>query len=338
MRGFIAILPALVKAGGSLSLLILLFWLVASPEELCHSLLAADHLLLILAIAGSLAGVGIQWRKWHELLLSIRPATRAGESLRSLLVGFSLGMVSPGRVGELGRGALFEGRRVEAVTLAGIDRALSAGITIAAAVIGLAFIDLTSALACGGGLAAAGSLILGYGGALPPCLRKWGAAKPWNAAATRLSTTLRSFSRALLLRVVLWSFLFNLVFFTQFYLLVLSWIELPLKGIAAIPVVFGLKTLAPVGFLDLGPREAASAFVFSGVGLDPVPAVNAALLLWLLNLALPATAGGVWISVEGARKLFERRRAISVFRANELSPVCDRNARVACKFEGTAGG
>ena len=95
MRGFTAILPALVKAGVSLSLLILLFWLVASPEELSRNLLAADPLLLSLALALSLTGVAIQWRKWHELLLSIRPSTRADESLRSLLVGFSLGMVSP---------------------------------------------------------------------------------------------------------------------------------------------------------------------------------------------------------------------------------------------------
>ena len=337
MRGSIAVLPALVKAGVSLVLLILLFWLVASPEELSHNLPAADPLLLILAIAGSLAGVAVQWRKWHELLLSIRPSTRAAESLRSLLVGFSLGMVSPGRVGELGRGALFKGRRGEAVALAGIDRALSAGVTIAAAVIGLAFIDLTSALACGVGLAAAGWLLLRYGGALPPRLQKWGLAKPWNAASAKLSTALRSISRALLLRVLLWSFLFNLIFFAQFYLLALSWTELPPRGIAAIPVVFGLKTLVPVGFFDLGPREAASAFVFSGIGLDPVPAFNAALLLWLLNLALPAVAGGAWVSLGAATKLFERRRADSVLRASELSPVCDRRARIAGKFERTAG-
>ncbi|MCY3762786.1 MAG: lysylphosphatidylglycerol synthase domain-containing protein [Gemmatimonadetes bacterium] len=338
MRGSIAVLAALVKAGVSLCLLTLLFWLVASPEELSDNLLAADPLYLLLALAGSLAGVAIQWRKWHELLLSIRPATRAGESLRSLLVGFSLGMVSPGRVGELGRGALFEGRRVEAVTMAFLDRALSAGITISAAVIGLAFIDLTLALAGGVAMAAAGGLLFRHGGALPAGLQKRGLAKPWNAAAARLSTALRSISRALLLRVLLWSFLFNLVFFAQFYLLALSWIELPPRGIAAVPIVFGLKTLAPVGFLDLGPREAASAFVFSRIGLDPVPAVNAALLLWLLNLALPAIAGGVWVSVAAARKLFERPLADSVPPAGEFSPACDRSARFAGKLEGTAGG
>ena len=337
MRGSIAVLAALVKAGVSLCLLTLLFWLVASPEELWHNLSEADTPFLLLALAGSLGGLAIQWRKWHELLLSIRPSTRAPESLRSLLVGFSLGMVSPGRVGELGRGALFEGRRVEAVALAGIDRALSAGVTITAAVIGLAFIDLTSALACGVGAAAAGGLLLRCGGALPPRLQKWGAAKPWNAAATRISTALRSISRALLLRVLLWSFLFNMVFFGQFYLLALSWIELPPRGIAAVPVVFGLKTLAPVGFLDLGPREAASAFVFSSIGLDPVAAVNAALLLWLLNLALPAIAGGAWIAVEAAWNLFEGRPTDTVLRPNGLSPVGGRRARLSCKFEGTAG-
>ena len=304
MCGFTPIFPALAKTAISLSLLLLLLHLVASPGELLGNLLAVDPLLLMLAFSGSLAGVAIQWRKWHELLVSIRPTTRA-ESLRSLLVGFFLGMVSPGRVGELGRGALFEGRRVEGVVLAGADRACSAGVTVVVAVLGLAFINPAAALACGAGLAAAGGLLLRHGGALPPLLQKWTAATPWFSAAGRMATAFVSISRTLFLRVLLLSLLFNLLFFAQFYLLALSWIELPPQGIAAIPIIFGLKTLAPVGFLDLGPREAAAAFVFSSIGLDPVAAINAALLLWLLNVTLPAVAGGAWISVEAAAKLFK---------------------------------
>ena len=336
MCGFTAIFPALAKTAISLSLLLLLLHLVASPGELLGNLLAAEPLLLMVAFAGSLAGVAIQWRKWHELLVSIRPTTRADESLRSLLVGFSLGMVSPGRVGELGRGALFEGRRVEGVVLAGADRACSAGVTVVVAVLGLAFINPAAALACGAGLAAAGGLLLRHGGALPPLLQKWTAATPWFLAAGRMATALVSISRTLFLRVLLLSLLFNLLFFAQFYLLALSWIELPPQGIAAIPIIFGLKTLAPVGFLDLGPREAAAAFVFSSIGLDPVAAINAALLLWLLNVTLPAVAGGTWISVEAAAKLFEKRRTAPGLPASEFSPVSGAPARSVCELEGTA--
>ncbi len=335
MCRFTAIFPPLAKTAISLSLLLLLLHLVASPAELVGNLLAADALLLALAFAGSLAGVAIQWRKWHELLVSIRPTTRAYESLRSLLVGFSLGMVSPGRVGELGRGALFEGRRVEGVVMAGADRACSAGVTVVVAVLGLAFIHPASALACGAGLAAAGGLLLRHGGALP-LLRKWTAATPWFSAAGRITAALVSIPRTLFLRVLLWSLLFNLVFFAQFYLLALSWIELTPQGIAAIPVIFGLKTLAPVGFLDLGPREAASALVFSSIGLDPIAAINAALLLWLLNVALPAVAGGFWISVEAAATLFEKRRTGPGLPTSEFSPVSGAPVRSVCEFEGTA--
>ena len=335
MLGLTAILPALAKAAVSLFLLTLILYLVASPAELYGNLFAAKPLLLLLAFAGSLAGVGIQWHKWHTLLASIRPATRAAESLRSLFVGFSLGMASPGRVGELGRGALFEGLRVEAVALAGIDRACSAGVTLAVGILGLAFIFPPAFLACGAGLVVAGGLIFRHGEALPSILRKWTGSGPWGAAAGRLSTALGSISKSLLLRVLLWSLLFNLVFFVQFYLLAMNWIELPPQGIAAIPVVFGLKTLVPVGFLDLGPREAASALVFSSIGLDPVPAVNAALLLWLLNIALPAVAGGVWISVDGAGRLFGERRATSRIFPGGVSPVKDGSAPPICKLEET---
>ena len=335
MCGFTSIWPALAKTGFSLFLLVLILYLVASPADLLGDLFAAEPLFLLLAFAGSLAGVGIQWRKWHALLASIRPATRAAESLRSLLVGFSLGMASPGRVGELGRGALFEGLRVEAVALAGIDRACSAGVTLAVGILGLGFIFPPAFLACGAGLAVAGGLLFRHGEALPSILRKRTGSGPWGAAAGRLSTALGSISKSLLLRVLLWSLLFNLIFFVQFYLLAMSWIELPPQGIAAIPVVFGLKTLLPVGFLDLGPREAASALVFSSIGLDPVPAVNAALLLWLLNLALPAIAGGVWMSVEGAGRLFGEKRAIPRTSPGGVSPVNDGPAPLVCEPGGT---
>ena len=328
-------MPALAKATISLFLLILILWLVASPAELFGNLYAAEPLFLLLAFAGSLFGVGIQWRKWHELLVSIRAATRPCESLRSLLVGFSLGIVSPGRVGELGRGALFEGLRVEAVALAGIDRACSAGVTLAVGILGLAFISPATSLACGAGLAAAGGFLLRHGGALPSFLQNWTGSGAWGAAAGRMSTALGSISKGLFLRVFLWSLLFNLVFFAQFYLLSMSWIELPPQGIAAIPVIFGLKTLVPVGFLDLGPREAASALVFSSIGLNPVPAVNAALMLWLLNVAMPAITGGLWMLVEAAGRLFEERRAISRTSPGGVSPVKDGNTPLVCKLGGT---
>ena len=153
-------------------------------------------------------------------------------------------------------------------------------------------------------LTAAGGLLFRYGGAFPAGLQKWGLTKPLECNCRQaVDGTPLHLQGSVAARPALVVLLFNLVFFSQFYLLALSWTDLPPRGIAAIPVVFGLKTLAPVGLLDLGPREAASAFVFSGIGLDPVvSAVNAALLLWLLNLALPAIAGGVWVSVEAARE------------------------------------
>ena len=68
----------------------------------------------------------------------------------------------------------------------------------------------------------------------------------------------------------------------------------------AVPVVFALKTLVPLGFLDLGVREAAAILVFSSLGLEPQPAFVASLLIFACNVCLPAGLGWLWI---GSRRL-----------------------------------
>ena len=56
-------------------------------------------------------------------------------------------------------------------------------------------------------------------------------------------------------------------------------------------MIFGLKTLAPVGLLDLGAREAAAVFAFSKMELEVAIALKASLLLWFMNVVVPAFVG-----------------------------------------------
>ena len=92
------------------------------------------------------------------------------------------------------------------------------------------------------------------------------------------------------MQILTLSVLFNLVFFSQFYVLCGAW-DLPNRVIAAIPMIFGLKTLAPVGLLDLGAREAAAVFAFSKMELEVAIALKASLLLWFMNIVVPAFVG-----------------------------------------------
>ena len=58
----------------------------------------------------------------------------------------------------------------------------------------------------------------------------------------------------------------------QFFYLIADSMVADSAVVLAVPVVFALKTLLPLGFLDLGVREAAAILVFSSLGLEPQPA------------------------------------------------------------------
>ena len=82
---------------------------------------------------------------------------------------------------------------------------------------------------------------------------------------------------------------------SQFYWLVRGNQGFNVVLILAIPAVFALKALLPVGFLDIGVREAAAVFVFTALHLEAQAAFVASVILFLTNVCLPAVLGGLWI-------------------------------------------
>ena len=104
-----------------------------------------------------------------------------------------------------------------------------------------------------------------------------------------------SVPRRIWIRVAFFSILFNLIFCAQFYLLLRSWGPVEAKAVWAIPLVFGLKSLLPIAFMDLGVREGAAVLVFSLLELEPVPAFGAAIILFIINVLLPGIVGGALI-------------------------------------------
>jgi hypothetical protein len=67
--------------------------------------------------------------------------------------------------------------------------------------------------------------------------------------------------------------------------------SLALLGLAG-GALFFVKFLVPsFTLMDLGVREGAAAFLFQAVGLSALAGLNAALLLFVLNLVLPSAVG-----------------------------------------------
>ena len=233
-----------------------------------------DKLLICGAIA--LVGIGVQWMKWQLLLRNQIPEVNGRDALYSLLGGAALGLVTPSRLGELGRGVFLGRSRAKAALLTAVDKLSSAAVTLGlgAAAAWILWPDLRGFLLL---LFCALGALLYWGW----CRRKASGPVAWGAIAGL-------------------SVLFNAVFMAQFFYLVSASAGANAAVALAVPVVFALKTLLPLGFLDLGVREAAAILVFSSLGLEPQPAFVASILLFAFNVCLPAGLGWLWI---GSRRL-----------------------------------
>lgn len=302
-------MPLLTKGIISVSLVGFLALLVdpgSAWESLRH--IAPDRLGL--AVAGGLLGLAVQWIKWQKLVSCVRPETTRREGLRSLLAGFAVGLFSPARIGELSRGIFLPSQRLAASAAAAADRFCSFAMTLLAGTLCLLFLWPAAGL-----VAAAGLLVISLLG------RRWlsgggkgdgdgrGLAKytsRWPMLLD-LTTALRRLPVTIWLGTLAWSGLFNLIFFTQFLILQSSLGgELSLPVLLAIPVIFGIKALLPVGVMDLGVREVSAVLVFRSMGLDPSPAFDAALLLYVINVLTPGLLGLFFVgsSIGGAVRHF----------------------------------
>ncbi|MBM3279400.1 MAG: flippase-like domain-containing protein [Candidatus Handelsmanbacteria bacterium] len=290
-----------------------LVWYV-EPARLYYHLraLKGGDLGLCLALGG--LGLGVQVVKWRSLLRWVRPKTTWWESLQSLLAGFGLGLLSPGRVGELGRGVVLEGDQAAWVGLSVVDRACSAVVSLVLGWLGLAVLHPPLALALlgiGVVLGVMGYLLLPrLAGALPG--QKW-----WMRSRAALGA---GGGRGVGW-VLGWSLVFNTVFLLQFFALLLSWGLPPPGTIWGVPVFFALKLLLPFSILDIGVREGAALVVFTPLGMEPAIAFNAALVQFVINVILPGVVGWALLYGHLHRRLSRRASTVGV---SALSPETRR--------------
>lgn len=220
------------------------------------------------------------------LLKLANPKISWQTACRSLIVGFPLAFVTPGRLGEIGR-ALYvkELTQSKTFTLVVVDKITNLIIILLAGLIGVITFKALSL--------SVGSLVaLMVALTLLASFVIWSILSQEAARACRRFTRMDRFRRRHLCALYGFSGLFYIVYFTQFALLILGfatvhWVEL----FNAEASVFLVKTVLPIAFGDLGIREGASVFFMQKIGVAAASAFSAALLLYLLNLAFPAVLG-----------------------------------------------
>ena len=255
--------------------------LLLEPARVGEILGRLQPATIFIVVGLTTAGVAIQAVKWQILLRSRPPAVTRTLSLESLFVGFGLGFLSPGRLGELGRGLLIPGHRLEWAGLAAVDRLGSTAVTGICALLGLLVLHPLAALVASTAVVAVAGL-LKFG--CRTCLKRFQFLRTF-------AQLLGKRPRPALLANVGWSLVFNLVFFFQFWFILTDMGPIPRAALAAVPCVFALKALLPISLFDIGVREGAAILVLAPFGIPPELAFAAALCLFAANVALPGIAG-----------------------------------------------
>ncbi len=90
-------------------------------------------------------------------------------------------------------------------------------------------------------------------------------------------------------------YLTQLVFLMRSFGASVSWLD----GIAAGAITFGIVTVLPFTLGGIGVRESAAAIIWHQLGVAAPVAVNAAFLLFAMNVIVPGAIGITWNMLKG---------------------------------------
>jgi uncharacterized membrane protein YbhN (UPF0104 family) len=235
------------------------------------------------------------------MLRSVKDAPTFKEAFGSVLLGISLGSFTPGEIGEFAGRALHitDAKRSHLVGLTLLDKAQIFIVTSCAGIVSIAcltfdnllFVALVSLviILLSSVLMMRMGVIAALGHRLNSSLFK----KPW---LTRVLNGFSFLNPQQLLATILYTLIFHSVLILQMYCLINAFSKISLfHAFIGTSAMMFVKSLLPISLGDLGIREAGSIFFFSTYGISQAAALNASLILFLINIFIPSIIGTYFI-------------------------------------------
>ncbi|MCX2740792.1 lysylphosphatidylglycerol synthase domain-containing protein [Pontibacter anaerobius] len=246
---------------------------------------------------------GFEARKWQLLGQKLEPISY-WRAYRAVMVGLTLGFITPNRLGDYaGRVLELKSRqRLEAIGAIFIGRFCQLVATVLAGSVGLLYFILAFGWQAYPGVSLSVFILL-----LALCIAMLlllynakamvavvAAIKPLRAFVPYLSS-MGAYTSVEMTRLLWLSLGRYAVFLGQFILLLILFeVRLsPLQYLSGVSGAFFLKSVVPsVSLLsDLGVRELSAMYLFGLLGQERLQVLSASLSLWLLNIAVPSVVG-----------------------------------------------
>jgi len=288
---------------------LMFFFKTIRPEIIWEALQSARYELVAVALLLMPLNIYLQEYKWRYLVRLVHPQATAWESFGSLLGGMAFGIVTPGRIGEYGRGLFMKhSTPLNLVGLTILDKFYNLGCTTAFGLpalltlpwaIGLFKGHLYLLIAMLGVLATANFILL-YLALDPKPVRSLIYALqimfPRKDKIAQLAYGLDRFGNPQARTTLILTLAHYVVFLLQYWVLICSFSSLNLftasRGAAS--VLFA-KSALPIAIGDLGIDQLVSVQFFGQFGATPEAAFNASLLLFTMNVLIPGLIGVLFI-------------------------------------------
>jgi uncharacterized membrane protein YbhN (UPF0104 family) len=286
----------------------LIFYLYNRIEfsKLHDTFTSADISLLAIVVIMGFLNIYLQYCKWKILCVACLRETSNKRIFLSLIQGLAAGAFTPARIGEyVGRKFSLPNQSLFDVTITtAVDKFFLLFLNLAAGSIAvilflhyalLVNLYITSSLFI---LIAFGLLLSGYfllheqlwDSILVQYLRQF---KFLQGIAHKF-TFLRQLDNKTLLRAMIVNIIFYICFLLQFAILIVAF-HLQTNIITAVwigSLMFFTKSLFPaISVGDIGIREMISVYFVSQFGIPEAVGFNAAFMIFIINIALPAIVG-----------------------------------------------
>jgi uncharacterized membrane protein YbhN (UPF0104 family) len=286
----------------TVSILILYFLIQKiSFAEILIAAQTAQFGYILLALLLLPANLLCQYKRWAYLVRFESQSASRTEILSSILAGITLGLATPGRLGEFGRFLFI--REAQWPRMFGflfLEKIYTMCALYVVGILGLWFYfmdNLSINLKWIYGLLFFPIILLllflvfnpsPLRGLFEFVERRWGQKKRLSLFVSINKEISKKTARILFSN----SFFQILIYLTQFVLLTRAFSPLKiLDGYFAAACTMITKAFLPIAFGDLGVRETAAVFYFKGIGVSSVSAFNASILLFVINLLLPGIVG-----------------------------------------------
>lgn len=292
-----------IKLLAGIALVVVLFQEINRRESILSVLQETDLANILLCIMLLIPNIFLAFLKWRYLLRRRYQDTTSYEVFGSLLFGYTLGLVTPGRLGELARGLFFTNKdRLIITGLNLLDKAANQIVIFTLGGISLGFMilkqniwevkNILPLLLTGSLIIIISWLIILNPDKARRLLAFLNSKLPRKFNFSTLISAYDQISLKDILVVVGLTLAWFIVIVLQYHILVLAFTDAAFtESFQAVTAMLFVKTLVPLTFGDLGIREGVSVFFYSQFGVSQAAVFNASLLIFLINFLTPALSG-----------------------------------------------